>query len=138
MITAYDIEANRLIKTVAEKLQEEKSIAPPEWVPFVKSGAHRERAPDDPAFWYKRCASILRTLYIRGPQGVGALREKYGGKPGSRSGRMHFTRAGGSSVRKPLQQLEKAGLVMKIKEGRKISNKGIALLNAAAKKAGKA
>jgi len=138
MITAYDVEANKLIVAVAERLQEEKSVSPPDWVPFVKSGAHKERAPDDPKFWYKRCASILRTLYVKGPQGVGALREKYGGKPGSRSGRMHFTRAGGSSVRKPLQQLEKAGLVTKIKDGRKISSKGIALLNSAAKKVGKA
>ena len=138
MITAYDIEANKLIKAVAEKLNDDKSVSPPEWVQYVKSGAHKERAPDDAKFWYKRCASILRTLYVKGPQGVGALREKYGGKPGSRSGRMHFTRAGGSSVRKPLQQLEKAGLVMKIKEGRKISSKGIALLNATAKKVGKA
>jgi small subunit ribosomal protein S19e len=138
MITAYDIEANKLIKAVAEKLNDDKSVSPPEWVQYVKSGPHKERAPDDSKFWYKRCASILRTLYVKGPQGVGALREKYGGKPGSRSGRMHFTRAGGSSVRKPLQQLEKAGLVMKIKDGRKISSKGIALLNATAKKVGKA
>ena len=138
MITAYDIEANKLIKAVAEKLNDDKSVSPPEWVQYVKSGPHKERAPDDTKFWYKRCASILRTLYVKGPQGVGALREKDGGKPGSRSGRMHFTRAGGSSVRKPLQQLEKAGLVMKIKDGRKISSKGIALLNATAKKVGKA
>jgi len=138
MITAYDIEAGKLIKAVADKLQEEKTVSPPEWAAFVKSGPHKERAPDEPTFWYKRCASIMRTLYLNGPQGVGALREKYGGKPGSRSGRMHSTKSGGSSVRKPLQQLEKAGLIMKVKEGRKISNKGIALLNSAAKKVGKA
>lgn len=137
MITAYDVDANKLIKTVADRLSEEKTVSPPVWASLVKSGPHRERAPDDPKFWYKRCASILRTLYMKGPQGVSELREKYGGKPGSRSGRMHFTKSGGSSVRKPLQQLEKAGLVSKVKEGRKISNKGIALLNSAAKKIGK-
>jgi len=108
MITAFDVEPNKLNRAVAKKLMEEKLVSPPEWIIYVKTGPHRERAPQDENFWYMRCAAILRTLYIKGPMGVSLLREKFGGKPGSRSGRMHATKAGGSIIRKALQQLEKA------------------------------
>lgn len=133
MITAFDVEPNKLNRAVAKKLMEEKLVSPPEWIIYVKTGPHRERAPQDENFWYMRCAAILRTLYIKGPMGVSLLREKFGGKPGSRSGRMHATKAGGSIIRKALQQLEKAGLIAKDKKGRAITNKGISLLNKVAK-----
>ena len=137
MITALDVETNKLLKAVAEKLKEDNLVSPPEWVGFVKTGPHKERAPQDEKFWYVRCAAILRALYIESPLGVSILREKFGGKPGSKSGRMHAQKAGGSLVRKPLQQLEKAGLITKDKKGRSLSKKGIALLNGVAKQVAK-
>ncbi|MCS7109684.1 MAG: 30S ribosomal protein S19e [Candidatus Micrarchaeota archaeon] len=137
MITVFDVKPNKLIKRVAEKLKEGKIVSPPEWVFYVKTGAHRERQPQDADFWYIRCAAILRALYVNGPLGVNALREKYGGKPGSKSGRMHFTKAGGSIIREALQQLEAANLIMKDKKGRVITKKGIALLNNTAKEISK-
>lgn len=133
MITAFDVEPNKLIKGVAQKLKQDGLVTPPEWIIYVKTGSHRERVPQDDDFWYIRCAAILRALYIDGPMGVNTLRERFGGKPGSRSGRMHATKAGGSIIRKALQQLEKANLIIKDKKGRYISNKGISLLNNIAK-----
>ncbi|MEM3369407.1 MAG: 30S ribosomal protein S19e [Candidatus Micrarchaeia archaeon] len=137
MITAFDVEPNKLIKGVAQKLKQDGMVAPPEWMVYVKTGPHRERVPQDEDFWYVRCASILRALYIDGPMGVSVLRERFGGKPGSRSGRMHATKAGGSIIRKALQQLEKANLITKDKKGRYISKKGISLLNSVAKQVSK-
>jgi small subunit ribosomal protein S19e len=137
MITAFDVEPNKLNKAVAKKLMEEKLVSPPDWIIYVKSGPHRERAPHQEDFWYVRCAAILRSLYINGPMGVSLLREKFGGKPGSRSGRMHATKAGGSIIRKALQQLEKSGLISKDKKGRAVTKKGIALLNKVAKEVSK-
>ncbi|MCX8202593.1 MAG: 30S ribosomal protein S19e [Candidatus Micrarchaeota archaeon] len=137
MITAFDVEPNKLIKGVAEKLKQDKVVMPPEWIYYVKSGAHRERVPQDEDFWYVRCASILRALYIDGPMGVSTLRERFGGKPGSKSGRMHATKAGGSIIRKALQQLEKANLISKDKKGRFVTKKGISLLNSVAKQVAK-
>lgn len=134
MITAMDVEPNKLIRGVAEKLKQDGIVTPPEWIMYVKTGAHRERVPQDEDFWYVRCAAILRALYIDGPMGVSVLRERFGGKPGSRSGRMHATKAGGNIIRKALQQLEKANLITKDKKGRHISKKGISLLNGVAKK----
>ncbi|MEM4134254.1 MAG: 30S ribosomal protein S19e [Candidatus Micrarchaeia archaeon] len=133
MITAFDVEPNKLIKGVAQKLKQDGLVNPPEWIIYVKTGSHRERVPQDEDFWYIRCAAILRALYIHGPMGVNTLRERFGGKPGSKSGRMHATKAGGSIIRKALQQLEKANLIAKDKKGRCISNKGISLLNNVAK-----
>ncbi|MEM3407994.1 MAG: 30S ribosomal protein S19e [Candidatus Micrarchaeia archaeon] len=133
MITVFDVEPNKLIKGVAQKLKEDGMVSPPEWIIYVKTGPHRERVPQDEDFWYVRCAAILRALYIEGPMGVNTLRERFGGKPGSKSGRMHTTKAGGSIIRKALQQLEKANLITKDKKGRHISNKGISLLNSVAK-----
>jgi len=81
-------------------------------------------------WWYLRCASLLRKLYIHGPIGVSRLRTEYGGR--KRRGRSveHVRPGGGSSIREPLQQLEKAGLVTRVeKEGRKLSRDGVSLLN---------
>ncbi len=137
MITAFDVEPNKLIKGVAQKLKQDGMVTPPEWIVYVKTGPHRERVPQNEDFWYVRCASIMRALYIDGPMGVSVLRERFGGKPGSRSGRMHATKAGGSIIRKALQQLEKANLITKDKKGRHISKKGISLLNGVAKQVSK-
>lgn len=137
MITVFDVEPNKLIKGVAEKLKQDGKVTPPEWIIYVKTGPHRERVPQDDDFWYIRCAAILRALYIDGPMGVSVLRERFGGKPGSRSGRMHATKSGGSIIRKALQQLEAANLITKDKKGRRISNKGISLLNSVAKQVAK-
>jgi small subunit ribosomal protein S19e len=61
---------------------------------------------------------------------VQRLRVEYGGR--KRKGRRieHSRKSGGSSIRDPLQQLEKAGLVTKQeKKGRKLTREGIGLLN---------
>lgn len=137
MITALDVETNKLLKGIANKLKQDGIINPPEWITYVKSGPHRERTPQDEDFWYVRCAAILRALYKDGPMGVSALRERFGGKPGSKSGRMHARKTGGSIIRKALQQLEKAGLISKDRKGRYITNKGISLLNNIAKNVAK-
>jgi small subunit ribosomal protein S19e len=133
MTTVLDIKANRLIAKVAGKLKAEKMVSPPKWMAFVKTGSHAERAPESPDFWYVRCASLLRRLYVKGPIGVSRLREKYGGRKHHTAAVAHFRKAGGSIIRKALQQLETAGLVSKVPKGRAISKKGVALLDGAAR-----
>ena len=80
MVTVYDIPADDLIRKLAEYLKENVSeTTPPTWAAFVKTGAHVERTPSDPDWWYVRCASILRKTYKEGPIGVSRLRKHYGG-----------------------------------------------------------
>lgn len=132
MITALDVEPNRLIEKTADKLKQ-LGIEKPEFVGFVKTGAHNERPPEQDDFWYFRCASILRQAYINVNIGTNRLRRHYGGrkKRGVRPER-HIP-AGGSTIRKAMQALEKAGLMIKEKTGRKLSGKGRKLLDSAAK-----
>jgi small subunit ribosomal protein S19e len=113
MPTVYDIPANILIRRLAQDLKSREEITAPEWMLFVKTGAHKERAPDDPDFWYVRCASILRKVYLTGPIGTEKLRINYGGRKRRGVKPNKFQKGGGAIVRTALQQLEKAGFVKK-------------------------
>ena len=113
MPTVYDIPANILIRRLAQDLKSREEITAPEWMLFVKTGAHKERAPDDPDFWYVRCASILRKVYLNGPIGTEKLRINYGGRKRRGVKPNKFQKGGGAIVRTALQQLEKAGFVKK-------------------------
>lgn len=122
--------ADRLIKRLAEYLKREVSeVKPPAWAIYVKTGSHVERPPEDPDWWYVRCASLLRKIYMRGPLGVERLRTMYGGRVNRGTRPEHARKAGGSIIRKALQQLEASGLITQTKEGRVITPKGQSLLD---------
>lgn len=130
MSTVYDVPADRLIPTIAEELKKAKEITPPDWAQYVKTGTHKERRPTNPDWWYIRCASILRRLYVKGPTGVARLRTAYGGRKRRGVRPNHFAKGGGSIIRKVLQQLEQAGLVEHEKgTGRQLSSKGRSFLD---------
>ncbi|MFW9890295.1 MAG: 30S ribosomal protein S19e [Candidatus Thorarchaeota archaeon] len=125
MPTVYDIPPTVMIRRLAQDLRSRDEIKPPEWALFVKTGAHKERSPDDPDWWYMRCASILRKVYLRGPIGTERLRIDYGGKTrrGAKPNRFH--KGSGAVVRTALQQLERAGFIMKQgNKGREMTNIG--------------
>ena len=113
-------------------MKEKGVVNPPQWSEFVKTGVHTERPPESPDWWFTRAASVLRQVYMRGPIGVGKLRNWYGGrkKRGSRPER-HY-RAGGKIIRTCLQQLEGAGFIAKEGAGRKITAKGQSVIDKAA------
>ncbi len=130
MPTPYDVPADVLIERLARHLKENVgAISPPEWAETAKTGSHRQRSPIASDWWYRRCASLLRKLYLHGQLGIPRLRVEYGGrKKGGR--REHCRRSGGSAIREPLQQLEKAGFVVnELKKGRKLSKEGVGLVN---------
>ncbi len=131
MPTVYEVPAGELIEKLAKHLKESVGeISAPPWSEYVKTGAHRERPPQNPDWWYYRCASLMRKLYVHGPVGVSRLRTEYGGtrKTGNRPER--HVPAGGSAIREPLQQLQKAELVtVDGKKGRKLTREGVVLIN---------
>lgn len=133
MATVYDVDASELIKNIAEELKKIDAIKPPVWAPFVKTGVHKERPPVDRDWWYVRVASVLRKVYVLGPIGVSKLRRKYGGKRNQGHNTEHFDRGSGNIIRKALQQLQKAELIMyierKVHKGRIIAPKGVSLLH---------
>lgn len=80
----------------------------------------------------------MRKIYVHGPAGIEKLRAEYGG--GKRHGSMpqHVSKAGGSAVRKALQQLETAGLIETSKpSGRRVTKDGRKLLQELAEELGK-
>jgi len=134
LTTVYDVPADVLIERVATYFKVNvEEIRPPEWAAYVKTGSHVERPPQNPDWWYIRCASLLRKLYLNGPIGVSRLRKMYGGRKRRGTRPEHFRKAGGSIIRHALQQLEKAGFVTKKdREGRVLTPRGRSLLDAMA------
>ena len=130
--------AEKMIMKAAEKMKGMPEFKPPEWSAFVKTGAHKERPPQDPDWWWIRSAAVLRKISVSGSMGVSLLRKEYGGRKNSGHRPEHKYGASGSILRKVLQQLEEAGFVSKDKKaGRKITKEGTTFLSAAAKESRK-
>jgi small subunit ribosomal protein S19e len=130
MVNVYDVPPTQLINTLAIKLKDQGGITPPEWVDFVKTGVHREKAPDKPDWWYVRLAAVLRKVYVLGPIGISRLSSEFGGKV-DRGSKPYKARKGSRSItRVALKQLEELGYVVNEKgRGRLISPKGRSLLD---------
>jgi small subunit ribosomal protein S19e len=131
MANVYEIEPALLVKAAAERLKEK--LKKPDYMNYVKSGAGRDRVPQDPDFWYIRSASILRQVYLNGPVGVSRLRTRYGNKKEGVVHKKHHVRASGSIIRDEMQQLEALNYVKKTKEGRVITPAGRSFLDKIAK-----
>jgi small subunit ribosomal protein S19e len=132
VVSVREVPADLFISRLAEKLREEmgERISPPPWAIYVKTGVSKERPPDSVDWWYVRAASILRKLYISGePLGIERLRTIYGSRKRRGSAPPHFRKAGGSIIRKILQQLERAGLVARTRKGRVLTPRGRSYLD---------
>ncbi len=129
MTTVYDVPAYGLISKVAERLKKNEKCMPPKWAAYVKTGVHKELPPLDSDWWYIRCASILRRIYIDGPVGVERLRSVYGGRKNRGSRPERFLKGSGSIARKALRQLEDIEYVRTMKNGRVISPQGRSFLD---------
>lgn len=132
MASINDVQTEKLILQVAQKLKGMANITPPTWAAFVKTGPHKERVPTNPDWWFVRSAAVLRSVGKLGPIGVAKLRTKYGGKKNRGHKPDKFVRASGNILRKVLQQLEKEELIKQTKigihSGRVLTPKGQSLL----------
>ncbi len=112
MPTPYDVPANLLIQRLANYLKDEvDQITPPPWASVVKTSSHAQRPPQNADWWFTRCASVLRKVYLKGPVGIQRLRAEYGGRKDRGVRPEHARKGSGTIVRKALQQLEEAKLV---------------------------
>ena len=129
MTTVYDVPPAKLIEGLKMELKKVSTIKPPEWAAFVKTGADKEKIPEDKDWWYTRSASILCKLYKGGPIGIQRLRRKYAGRK-NRGHKPDAVRgASGAVIKHILVQLEGAGLAEKTKKGRIITKEGTSLLD---------
>jgi small subunit ribosomal protein S19e len=129
MAKVYDVPADVLIERLSTILKSE-DIPTPSWTPFVKTGAHADKPPQDREWWYTRCASVMRKIYLRGPIGINELRKVYGGGKPSGYGAAHHKSAGGAIIRNAIQGSEKLGYIEKVeKKGRVVSKQGMQKLD---------
>ena len=127
MASVYDVPADSLIEKVKEDLK--GKIKMPEWAAYVKTGHGRQRPPEQDDWWWIRAASVLRSIYLRGPVGVNRLRTKYGNRKDMGVRPERSAKAAGKIIRTILQQLESLGYVEKTKRGRKITSQGQSYLD---------
>jgi len=139
LTTPHDVPASKFIEKLAKYLKENvDEINPPSWASIAKTGPHVQRQPQNSDWWYIRCASLLRKIYIHGPLGLEKLRADYGGRKDFGVKPEHVVKAGGSIIRKALQQLESAGLIETSKpKGRRMTREGRKLLQEIAEEVGK-
>jgi len=129
MAVVHDVPATVFVVKAGQKLKETGKVLAPEWVADVKTGSHRQLPPTQPDWFYTRCASILRRIYMDGPVGVQRLRSLYGGRKNRGVKPDRHERSGGSVIREALQQMEKAGYVKTVKGGRIVTAQGMAFLD---------
>ncbi len=133
MTVVYEIDSQEYNLKLAQALKQVSEFEEPAWAKLVKSGPAKERPIEDPDFWHKRAASILRQIYKKKIVGVNRLRTKYGSKKDRGMKPEQFRKASGKIIRTILQQSDKAGLTEIAKEikgvrskkpGRQLTQKG--------------
>jgi small subunit ribosomal protein S19e len=129
--TPYDVPAETFINKLAQYIKDNMDqITPPSWAAYVKIGTYATQQPQNPNWWYIRCASLLRKTYMHGPIGTERLRAKYSRRKDFGTRPEHVRKGAGSNIRKLFQQLEAAGLVENVKgEGRILTREGRRLLD---------
>ena len=130
MAKVYDVPADKLISKLTQVLKTEE-ISVPSWALFVKTGAHADKPPQKSDWWYTRCASILRKIYLHGPLSVNDLRTIYGdGKRKMYYGARHHRDASGAVIRNAIHGLEKLGYLEKVeKKGSVLTRQGMQKLD---------
>ena len=78
-VTVKDVDAHAFIKAYADFLKKSGKIEVPSWADTVKTSSSKELSPYDEDWYYVRCASVARHIYVRSPVGVGALKKIFGG-----------------------------------------------------------
>jgi len=129
MAKVHDVPADVLISKLTDILKNE-DIPAPIWTSFVKTGSQADRPPHEKDWWYTRCASILRKIYLHGPIGINDLRKEFGGGKPVGYGAAHHRDAGGAIIRNAIHGLEKLGYVEKVeKKGRVVTKQGMQKLD---------
>ncbi|XP_045480722.1 40S ribosomal protein S19 [Harmonia axyridis] len=124
-VTLKDVDQHAFVKAFSAFLKKTGKLRVPEWVDIVKTSKSKELAPYDSDWYYTRCASIARHIYIRSPVGVGTVTKIYGDRKRNGTKPSHFCRSAKGIARKALQSLEALKIIEAVPEGgRRISQQG--------------
>ena len=129
----YELPAGEYNSKLAEALKKIPEFKQPEWAQFTKTGIAKQRPPQEPDFWYKRSASILRQIYINKVVGVNRLKTRYGSKQNRGHKPEAYQEGSGKIIRVILQQLEQKQFIKQeakgAHKGRVIAPKGKSFLD---------
>jgi len=128
----YDTKPELYNQKLAEALSKIEEFKMPEWAYYVKTSVAHQRPPSEVEWWYKRVASILRQIFIKGVVGVNRLKTRYGKRKSRGSKPERFRKGSGKIIRVILQQAEKAGFLAQSttkKKGRQLTKKGLEFLS---------
>ena len=68
MVSLFEGNIQKTIEKLSDSLK--SVVKAPEWSLYVKTSSGKERPPFENDWFYKRTASVLITVYRRGPIGV--------------------------------------------------------------------
>ncbi len=79
-VSVKDVDQQRFTTALSAFLKKSGKVKLPDWVDIVKTNVAKELAPYDDDWYFTRCSSIARHIYIRSPVGVNTVTKIYGGK----------------------------------------------------------
>ena len=121
--TIRDVRASRWVRAMAAHFKQEGKLFVPNCTELVKTSHGRERAPQNADWYYIRCASVLRSIYLRPGTGYGGLSKRYGIKKNRGSQPEITSRASRGLLHWCCKSLEGLKLIAKGKESGRVVTK---------------
>ncbi|KAH8264278.1 hypothetical protein KR038_005896 [Drosophila bunnanda] len=110
-VTVKDLDQHVVTKVLAAFLKKSGKLVVPVQAEFIKTGKFKETAPTENDWFYTRCASIMRHLYIRSPSGVAAFTKVYGGRKRNGTHPSRYCRSADGCIRKVLHRFHNQGRI---------------------------
>ncbi|KAL0229959.1 hypothetical protein PCE1_003523 [Barthelona sp. PCE] len=118
------VTADQFIQACGLHLKNANILELPTEITYIKSAPGRELGPQDPDWFFKRAAAILRRVYIQPGIGLGGFAKYFGAKARNGHARNHGALAARGVIRRIIQNFEKAGLIEQSTKGRVLSSEG--------------
>merc|ERR1711878_197673 len=87
-----DVDQQKFVVALSAFLKKSGKVKIPEWADIVKTSVAKELAPYDEDWYYTRCASVARHIYVRSPVGVKTITKIYGVRRNNGSTPSHWCR----------------------------------------------
>ena len=123
--TMRDVSSWKWVRAMAAHFKQEGKLFVPSCTELIKTSHGRDRAPQNPDWYYIRCAAVLRRIYMRPGTGTGGLSKPFGNKKNRGSQPEITTRAARGLLHWCCKSLEGLKLIQKGKtSGRCVSKLG--------------
>ena len=121
--TLRDVSANKWIRAMAQHLKQSGKLFVPSCTELVKQSHGNQRAPQNPDWYFYRCAAVLRRIYVRPGTGYGGLSKAFAIKKNNGSRPEKTVRASTGLLHWACRSLEGLKLIGKGKESGRILTK---------------